>query len=138
MEADGVVAEVVFPNTIPPFFPKFSLVHQPPHLSHAYYDSQSQTVDVSAMPLQSLVNMAGASGAIHTDSADLMKFIRALLGTNRLLSAAMRHAMDRVLRAPRPKRHTRDSTGLDGTRSHSMGPREHLVGLFVRSVATTA
>ena len=30
LEADGVVAEVVFPNTIPPFFPKVSLVHQPP------------------------------------------------------------------------------------------------------------
>ncbi|MBX3285442.1 MAG: amidohydrolase family protein [Acidimicrobiales bacterium] len=33
MEADGVVAEVVFPNTIPPFFPKVSLVHQPPGAS---------------------------------------------------------------------------------------------------------
>lgn len=31
--ADGVVAEVVFPNTIPPFFPKGSLVHQPPGAS---------------------------------------------------------------------------------------------------------
>ncbi len=30
MEADGVVAEVLFPNTIPPFFPKSSLVYQPP------------------------------------------------------------------------------------------------------------
>ena len=30
MEADGVVAEVLFPNTIPPFFPKSSLVGQPP------------------------------------------------------------------------------------------------------------
>lgn len=30
MEAEGVVAEVIFPNTIPPFFPKVSLVHQPP------------------------------------------------------------------------------------------------------------
>ena len=30
LEADGVVAEVIFPNTIPPFFPKGSLVHQPP------------------------------------------------------------------------------------------------------------
>lgn len=30
LEADGVVAEVVFPNTVPPFFPKVSLVHQPP------------------------------------------------------------------------------------------------------------
>ena len=30
LEADGVVAEVVFPNTIPPFFPQASLVHQPP------------------------------------------------------------------------------------------------------------
>jgi predicted TIM-barrel fold metal-dependent hydrolase len=30
LEADGVVAEVVFPNTIPPFFPKVSLVDQPP------------------------------------------------------------------------------------------------------------
>ncbi len=30
MEADGVVAEVIFPNTAPPFFPKSSLVLQPP------------------------------------------------------------------------------------------------------------
>jgi len=30
MEADGVVAEVLFPNTVPPFFPKVSLVSQPP------------------------------------------------------------------------------------------------------------
>ena len=30
MEADGVVAEVLFPNTVPPFFPKASLVQQPP------------------------------------------------------------------------------------------------------------
>ena len=30
LEADGIVAEVIFPNTIPPFFPKASLVHQPP------------------------------------------------------------------------------------------------------------
>ena len=30
MQADGIVAEVVFPNTIPPFFPKVSLVNQPP------------------------------------------------------------------------------------------------------------
>lgn len=33
MEADGVVAEVVFPNTIPPFFPKVSLVNQAPGAS---------------------------------------------------------------------------------------------------------
>src|ERR687898_484472 len=30
LEADGVVAEVIFPNTVPPFFPKPSLVQQPP------------------------------------------------------------------------------------------------------------
>ncbi len=30
LEADGVVAEVIFPNTVPPFFPKSSLVQQPP------------------------------------------------------------------------------------------------------------
>ncbi len=30
LEADGVVAEVVFPNTVPPFFPLPSLVQQPP------------------------------------------------------------------------------------------------------------
>jgi predicted TIM-barrel fold metal-dependent hydrolase len=29
-EADGVVAEVVFPNTVPPFFPTASLVARPP------------------------------------------------------------------------------------------------------------
>ncbi len=33
LEADGVVAEVVFPNTIPPFFPQSSLVLQPPAAS---------------------------------------------------------------------------------------------------------
>jgi predicted TIM-barrel fold metal-dependent hydrolase len=30
LEADGVVAEVIFPNTVPPFFPMPSLVQQPP------------------------------------------------------------------------------------------------------------
>jgi len=30
LEADGIVGEVIFPNTIPPFFPQASLVHQPP------------------------------------------------------------------------------------------------------------
>lgn len=30
LEADGVVAEVIFPNTIPPFFPSFVLFAQPP------------------------------------------------------------------------------------------------------------
>ena len=30
LEADGQVAEVIFPNTVPPFFPKVSLTTQPP------------------------------------------------------------------------------------------------------------
>lgn len=30
LEADGIVAEVLFPNTVPPFFPKPSLTLQPP------------------------------------------------------------------------------------------------------------
>ena len=30
LEADGVVAEVIFPNTVPPFFPTPSLLQQPP------------------------------------------------------------------------------------------------------------
>ena len=30
MEADGVVAEVIYPNTVPPFYPKSSLTFQPP------------------------------------------------------------------------------------------------------------
>ena len=30
LEADGIVAEVIFPNTVPPFFPKNSLTEQPP------------------------------------------------------------------------------------------------------------
>jgi predicted TIM-barrel fold metal-dependent hydrolase len=33
LEADGVAAEVIFPNTVPPFFPKPSLVLQPPGAS---------------------------------------------------------------------------------------------------------
>ena len=30
LEADGIAAEVIFPNTVPPFFPKASLTDQPP------------------------------------------------------------------------------------------------------------
>lgn len=30
LEAEGVTAEVIFPNTVPPFFPKTSLTNQPP------------------------------------------------------------------------------------------------------------
>jgi predicted TIM-barrel fold metal-dependent hydrolase len=30
LESDGIVAEVIYPNTVPPFFPKVSLVSQPP------------------------------------------------------------------------------------------------------------
>ena len=30
MEADGIVAEVLFPNTVPPFYPKSSLTARPP------------------------------------------------------------------------------------------------------------
>ena len=33
LEGDGIVAEVIFPNTIPPFFPKASLTFQPPALT---------------------------------------------------------------------------------------------------------
>jgi hypothetical protein len=30
LETDGVVAEVIYPNTIPPFYPRGSLTYQPP------------------------------------------------------------------------------------------------------------
>ncbi len=40
MHADGIVAEVVFPNTIPPFFPKVSLVSQPPGAGSGDLDSR--------------------------------------------------------------------------------------------------
>jgi predicted TIM-barrel fold metal-dependent hydrolase len=35
LEADGQVGEVIFPNTVPPFFPKVSLVSQPPSITAA-------------------------------------------------------------------------------------------------------
>jgi predicted TIM-barrel fold metal-dependent hydrolase len=35
LESDGIVAEVVFPNTIPPFFPKNALTAQPPAITAA-------------------------------------------------------------------------------------------------------
>jgi predicted TIM-barrel fold metal-dependent hydrolase len=38
LEADGVAAEVIFPNTVPPFFPKPSLVLQPPGASDGDLD----------------------------------------------------------------------------------------------------
>ena len=31
--ADGIVAEVIFPNTVPPFYPKSSLASQPPAMT---------------------------------------------------------------------------------------------------------
>lgn len=33
LNADGVVAEVIFPNTVPPFYPKSSLTTQPPAMT---------------------------------------------------------------------------------------------------------
>lgn len=35
MEADGVVAEVIYPNTVPPFYPRSSLTFQPPAVDAA-------------------------------------------------------------------------------------------------------
>jgi len=35
LEADGQVAEVIYPNTVPPFFPKSSLTAQPPAITAA-------------------------------------------------------------------------------------------------------
>jgi predicted TIM-barrel fold metal-dependent hydrolase len=35
LEADGQVAEVIFPNTVPPFYPKVSLSAQPPAMTAA-------------------------------------------------------------------------------------------------------
>lgn len=35
LEADGQVAEIIYPNTIPPFYPKTSLTAQPPALTTA-------------------------------------------------------------------------------------------------------
>lgn len=46
MEADGVVAEVIFPNTIPPFFPKTSLTNQVPAVNEG--DLQRRWVGLQA------------------------------------------------------------------------------------------
>ncbi|HVU72538.1 MAG TPA: amidohydrolase family protein [Mycobacteriales bacterium] len=35
LEDDGIVAEVIYPNTVPPFFPKVSFAAQPPPISAA-------------------------------------------------------------------------------------------------------
>jgi predicted TIM-barrel fold metal-dependent hydrolase len=35
LEVDGIVAEVIYPNTIPPFYPKTSLTAQPPAITAA-------------------------------------------------------------------------------------------------------
>src|SRR5258707_6877319 len=40
MDADGIVAEVIFPNTIPPFFPTASLLAQPVPPSSAELDAR--------------------------------------------------------------------------------------------------
>ena len=38
LEADGQAAEIIYPNTIPPFFPKTSLTAQPPAVTKADSD----------------------------------------------------------------------------------------------------
>ncbi len=38
MEADGIVGEVLFPNTVPPFFPKSSLTARPPAADAAEHE----------------------------------------------------------------------------------------------------
>jgi predicted TIM-barrel fold metal-dependent hydrolase len=38
MEADGIVAEVLFPNTVPPFYPKSSLTARPPAVDDAEHE----------------------------------------------------------------------------------------------------
>jgi predicted TIM-barrel fold metal-dependent hydrolase len=40
MDAEGVAGEVIYPNTIPPFFPKGSLVGQPPAKDRAELDKK--------------------------------------------------------------------------------------------------
>lgn len=62
----------------------------PPDLAHAYYDFQGQTIDVTAMPMQAMLSMAGAAGAIQTDATDLLAFVHALFGTDELLTDASR------------------------------------------------
>ena len=46
LEADGQVAEIIFPNTVPPFFPKVSLTTQPPAMDAA--DAQRRWVGLQA------------------------------------------------------------------------------------------
>jgi predicted TIM-barrel fold metal-dependent hydrolase len=41
LEDDGVVAEVLFPNTVPPFYPKASLAFQPPAITSGDLDRRS-------------------------------------------------------------------------------------------------
>ena len=65
----------------------------PTDLAHAYYDFQGQTIDVTAMPMQAMLSMAGAAGAIQTDATDLLTFVHALFGTNELLADASRAFM---------------------------------------------
>jgi len=62
----------------------------PPDLAHAYFDFQGHTIDVTAMPMQAMLSMAGAAGAIQTDTSDLLTFVHALLGTTELVSQSSR------------------------------------------------
>lgn len=41
LEDDGIVAEVIYPNTVPPFFPKVSFAAQPPPLSSSDADRRA-------------------------------------------------------------------------------------------------
>jgi hypothetical protein len=50
LEMDGIVAEVIFPNTVPPFFPKVSLSTQPPPLTAADMERRWAGSLISAAP----------------------------------------------------------------------------------------
>ena len=42
------------------------------------------------MPMQAMLSMAGAAGAIQTDATDLLTFVHTLLGTTDILSGSSR------------------------------------------------
>lgn len=103
LEADGVAAEVIFPNTVPPFFPQPSLVAQPP--------------GASAGDLE--LRWAG----LHAHNRWLADFCAAAPGRRAGIAQILLHDVDSTTTTPACRRRPSPRPVSRSARSRSSAPR---------------
>lgn len=58
----------------------------PPDLMPGFYELGGTLLDMSVVPQQSILSIAGAAGALHSDVRDMLLFVRELLTGERVVS----------------------------------------------------